>query len=118
VETEFSGEILRFYKKPTCRCCLAARMVVAGAAMRSDDLTPKQADALKAHTRPKLRYLGAMLTRMHKRRFPPQDELLRSTQKAYDALYELNVRLHYLSCSGGVGTPGSKPRKHERRDER
>jgi hypothetical protein len=84
--------------------------------MQSNDLTPEQAAALNAHTRPMLRYLGAMLTGKHKRRFPPQGELLRSTQKAYDELHELNVRIHYLSCSGGVGTPGSKPRKHERRE--
>jgi len=62
--------------------------------------------------------LGAMLTRMRKCRFPPQDELLRSTQKTYDAVHELNVPIHYLSCSSGVGTPGMQTRKHERRDER
>ena len=82
--------------------------------MDSTKITTAQAEVLKRHTRPMLRYLGAMLKRMHKRRFPPQDELLRSTQKAYNAVHELNVRIHYLSCSGGVGTPGKQPRKYER----
>jgi hypothetical protein len=84
--------------------------------MDSTKITPAQAEVLKQHTRPMLCYLGAMLTRMHKRRFPPQDELLRSTQNAYNAVHELNVRIHYLSCTSGFGTPGTS-RKHERRDE-
>jgi hypothetical protein len=71
--------------------------------MQSTDITPQQAEALQAHTRPMLRYLGAMLTRMHKRRFPPNDELLRATQRAYDAVHALNVHVHYLTCSSGVG---------------
>ena len=99
----FPGEIVRFYTKPTCRYCIAARIVVAGTTTRSDDLTPEQAEAIKAHTRPMLRYLGAMLTRMHKRSFPPNDELVRATQRAYDAVHALNVHVNYLTCISGVG---------------
>jgi hypothetical protein len=43
-----------------------------------------------------------LLNRMNKRRFPNDDPLLQSTLKAYDALHELHVNLHYLSCSCGV----------------
>jgi hypothetical protein len=47
-------------------------------------------------------YLRRLAKRMDKRRFPNDDPLLRSTPKAYDALHELHVNLHYLSCPSGV----------------
>jgi len=40
---------------------------------------------------------------MHKRRFPNDDLLFLTVVKAYDAIHELNVHVHYLSCSSGVG---------------
>jgi hypothetical protein len=42
--------------------------------------------------------------------FPPNDPLVVSVTAAYNATHELNVRLHYLGCSSGVGVP-EKPRR-------
>ena len=71
--------------------------------MRSDDVTPAQAEQIKAKVRPMLSYLGRLKQRMHKRRFPNNDRLFLTVVKAYDAIHQLNVHLHYLSCSSGVG---------------
>ena len=45
------------------------------AAMRSDDFTPAQAKQIKAKIRPMLGYLGRLKQRMHKRRFPHDEQL-------------------------------------------
>jgi hypothetical protein len=45
---------------------------------------------------------------MQSRGFPPDDNLLRLTANAYDALHALTVSLHYLSCEDGLGR---KPRR-------
>ena len=71
--------------------------------MRSDDLTPVQAQALKEKLRPMLAYLGRLEKRMHKRRFPPDDKLVHLVRDAYNAMHALNVEIHYLSCTSGVG---------------
>jgi hypothetical protein len=71
--------------------------------MRSDDITPAQAEQIKAKIRPMLGYLGRLKKRMHKRRFPHDDELYRTVLEAYDAIHQLNVHVHYLSFSSGVG---------------
>lgn len=41
--------------------------------------------------------------------FPPTDPLFVSVTKAYHAVHDLSVRLHYLGCQSGVGEP-EKPR--------
>jgi hypothetical protein len=71
--------------------------------MRSDDITPAQAERIKARIRPMLGYLGRLKHRMLKRRFPNDDLLFLTVVKAYDAIHELNVHVHYLSCESGVG---------------
>jgi hypothetical protein len=70
--------------------------------MRSNDLTPEQAEALVRNIRPMLGYLNQLVKRMNKRRFPSDDPLFRSTLTAYDAIHELHVQVHYLSCTSGV----------------
>jgi hypothetical protein len=50
-----------------------------------------------------LGYLARLKKRMEKRRFPNDDRLLLTVLKAYDAVHELNVHVHYLSCESGVG---------------
>jgi hypothetical protein len=72
-------------------------------AMRSDDITPAQAEQIKVRIRPMMGYLGRLKERMHRRRFPHDDLLFLTVVKAYDAIHELNVHVHYLSCSSGVG---------------
>ncbi len=76
--------------------------------MRSDDLTPAQAQALKEKLRPMLSYLGRLQRRMHKRRFPPDDKLIHLARDAYNAMHALNVEVHYLSCTSGVGRPDNR----------
>jgi hypothetical protein len=71
--------------------------------MRSDDLTPAQAQKLKEQLRPMLGYLARLKARMHKRRFPNDDKLQRLVIQAYDSMHSLNVEVHYLSCASGVG---------------
>ena len=71
--------------------------------MKCDDLTPAQAERLKQSVRPMLGYLGKLKKRMEKRRFPVDDRLYLSVLKDYDAIHELNVHVHYLSCESGVG---------------
>ena len=41
---------------------------------------------------------------MEKTGFPPKDPLFLKVCLAYDALHELSVAVHYLSCNG-VGRP-------------
>lgn len=43
--------------------------------------------------------------RMQEAGFPPDDELFRLVCKAYESVYYLTVRVHYLSCASGVGSP-------------
>jgi hypothetical protein len=71
--------------------------------MNCNDLTPAQAEKLKHSVWPMLSYLHRLKKRMEKRRFPNDDRLLLTVLKAYDAIHELNVHIHYLSCESGVG---------------
>jgi hypothetical protein len=70
--------------------------------MRSNELTRDRARTLKNKTHPMLGYLGRLKYRMHDRRFPSDDLLFLTVVKTYDAIHELNVPVHYLSCGNGV----------------
>jgi hypothetical protein len=84
--------------------------------MRSDDLTSAQAQKIKASIRPMLGYLIRLKKRMEKRRFPSDDGLFQTVLRAYDAIHELNVHVHYLSCESGVGRvlPPNERKEQER----
>ncbi len=84
--------------------------------MRSDDLTSAQAQQLKSSIRPMLGYLNRLKKRMEKRRFPSDDGLFPTVLRAYDAIHELNVHIHYLSCESGVGQllPPNECKERER----
>jgi hypothetical protein len=71
--------------------------------MTSDDLTPQQAEVLKARVGQMLRYMNRLRTRMHKRKFPETDGLTRAVRDAHNALHHLNVHLHYLTVESGAG---------------
>jgi hypothetical protein len=58
---------------------------------------------LYAALRPALGYLHRMRQRMGRRGFLPNDELLKLTVSAYNAIHSLTVELHYMSCESGVG---------------
>jgi hypothetical protein len=66
-------------------------------------IQPRTADELRQRIRPSLAFLGRLRQRMEHRGFPPDDELYCSVAKAYLAMQELHVRLHYQSCEHGVG---------------
>ena len=73
--------------------------------MTSDDLTTEQARRVGVVVGRYLNYLGRLRERMQRRGFSPQDPLVVSVTKAWNETHELRVRLHYLSCSSGVGRP-------------
>jgi hypothetical protein len=88
-----------------------------GGAMRSEDLTPGQAQALKERLRPMLAYLGRLEKRMHKRHFPPDDKLVHLVRDAYNAMHALNVEVHYLSCISGAGLPSKSGGESQHRGD-
>jgi hypothetical protein len=77
--------------------------------MDSQDITPAQAAAIGKIIGQHLRYLGKLQRRMNQVGFLPADPLFRDVAEAYDAIHKLNVSLHYLSCSSGVGRSPRKP---------
>lgn len=76
--------------------------------MKSDDLTTAQAAEMRDRLNGLRQYVNLMANRMALRRFPPNDPLYVDTLKTKDALQSLWMRLHYLSCSHGVGAPERK----------
>jgi len=72
--------------------------------MDSDELTARQAESMRNALIPHVRYLYKLQTRMEKTGFPASDELFQATRRAYDAVQDLCMKLHYLSCKSGVGT--------------
>jgi hypothetical protein len=60
---------------------------------------------------PGVNYLIRLRHRMDATGFPPDDHLCRKVRAAHDALNDLRLTAHYLSCSG-TGAPsgfGSAP---------
>ncbi len=72
--------------------------------MDSEQLTARQAESMRNALIPHVRYLYKMQIRMEKTGFPATDELFQATRRAYDAVQELCMKLHYLSCKSGVGS--------------
>ncbi len=56
---------------------------------------------------PKVNYLVRLRKRMVEVGFPPNDKLYLLMCKAYNAMQQLSVEVHYLSCDG-VGNPARK----------
>jgi hypothetical protein len=79
--------------------------------MDSRDLTAAQADAILKRLAPMVCYLAKLRDRMGKRAFPPDDELFALAKQAHDAMHNLSIRTHYLSCRHGVGQPSGPKRK-------
>lgn len=75
--------------------------------MQSDDLSCKQADVLQSQVGPMLGYLNRLQRRMVRRRFSPNDPLLRLVIEAAGAMHNLHVDLLYRSC-GNVTMRQSK----------
>jgi hypothetical protein len=60
-----------------------------------------QAEKIKKAIRPTLRYLTLMREQMERKGFAPADKLFQLVCQARDAMQDLSVELHYLSCQGG-----------------
>ena len=73
--------------------------------MDSKKLKTWQAQKMVDRLRPTLGYLSRMVRRTELTRFPATDPLYLDAVKAQAEMQGLVVRLHYLSCSSGVGQP-------------
>jgi hypothetical protein len=74
----------------------------------SDDLTPDQAEALKAIVGRQLRFLNRMVGRMQQRQFPVDDAVWLASIAARNAAQDLFVACHYAGCKSGVGRPAKE----------
>jgi len=69
----------------------------------STDLTPEQAERLKAIVGRQLRFLNRMVGRMQQRQFPVDDPIWVASIAARNAAQDLFMACHYAGCTGGVG---------------
>lgn len=70
--------------------------------MDSSQLTPRQARELHRRLTEMLGFLNRLLRRMEQRGFPQRDPLYLASVDARDKLHDLCVKVHLLSCEGGV----------------
>lgn len=68
--------------------------------MRSEDLTREQLEALQSRLSPTLAYLSKLLNRINELGFDPHDKLHGDVVAARDAMQDLCMDLHYLTCKG------------------
>jgi len=71
--------------------------------MDSSKLSNTQARQLRDALYPHCNYLFRLRRRMEQLGFTHSDPLYAAVCKAYNAMHELNVEIHYLSCNSGVG---------------
>jgi hypothetical protein len=71
----------------------------------SSDMTPEQAERLKAVVSRQLRFLNRMVGRMQQRQFPLDDPLWLAGVAARNAAQDLLTAAHYAGCKSGVGRP-------------
>lgn len=70
--------------------------------MDSGDLSSIDADRIRKAL-PSVAYLSALKRRMEQRGFPPDDPLYRHVVQAQQALSDLHIHVHYMTCRGKVG---------------
>lgn len=75
--------------------------------MDRTDVRKSQAKQISHALFPKINYLFRLRKRMEEVGFPPNDKFYLLVCKAYDAMQQLSVEVHYLSCDG-VGNPTKK----------
>jgi len=69
--------------------------------MERPRLTTKQADALRDRIRPMLHFLHRCRRRLDALGFDEKGAIYRAIDKAYCAMHELHMTLHYESCDRG-----------------
>ena len=72
--------------------------------MTRDDIQKWQAAKIRDALSPAGTYLTRLRKRMEQRGFPPRDPLYQLTCVAHNAVNDLWMHIHYLSCSG-TGDP-------------
>jgi hypothetical protein len=75
---------------------------------RGPQLTTKQADAFRNKIRPMLYLLFRCRRRLDAPGFDQKGSIDEAVDKAYSAMHELHITLHYHLCGRGVG------RRHEK----
>lgn len=73
--------------------------------MEHPRLTTKQAEALRDRIRPMLHFLHRCRRRLDALGFDEKGAVYQTVDRAYCALHDLHMRLHYESCGHGVGRP-------------
>lgn len=71
--------------------------------MTSRQIKPEHALVVQRAVGRHLAYAARLRRRLELLRLPPDDTLVVAVTRAYHALHELHVRLHYLGCRHGVG---------------
>jgi hypothetical protein len=66
-------------------------------------LTTKQAEALRDRIRPMLHFLHRCRRRLDTLGFDSRGPIYQVIDKAYCAMHDLHMKLHYESCGRGVG---------------
>ena len=74
--------------------------------MKPVRLTTKQAEALRDRIRPMLHFLHRCRRRLDVLGFDEKGAIYQTIDKAYCAMHDLHMKLHYESCGHGVGKPG------------
>jgi len=69
--------------------------------VNSDDLTPEQAERLKAVASRYLRFLNRLCGRMQQLQFPLDDPLWLAATSARNAAQDLHTAAHYAGCKKG-----------------
>jgi hypothetical protein len=76
--------------------------------MDSSKLSKTQTRQLRDALFPHCNYLFRLRRRMEQLGFTVHDPLFAAVTRAYNAMHELNVEIHYLSCESGVGRSSSE----------
>jgi hypothetical protein len=71
-------------------------------------LTTKQAEALRDRIRPMLQFLYKCRRRLDVLGFDAKSPIYQVIDKAYCAMHDLHMKLHYESCGHGVGRAGEQ----------
>jgi hypothetical protein len=76
--------------------------------MERPKLTSGQAGAFRTKVRPMLYFLFRCRRRLDARGFDQKGAIYQAVEKAYSAMHELHITLHYHACGRGVGRRGEK----------